>query len=311
MQASPRKVIETQVSLQEVAPAVFGASEQTARSIWPVIQLLRPKQWIKNGFVIAPLIFSSHYTNLTACWQTLLATIIFCVSSSAIYIFNDLCDLEKDLSHPEKRHKRPLASGLVSVTQAKYLLVALLVALVPALVYQPQTAKAIIAYALLNIAYSLKLKKVPVVDIFCVATGFVLRVFAGGLAISVPISYWMLITTLCLALYLAVIKRKQELRMHGEAGRVILRSYTVALLDRYAEFAAICSVLFYVLFVIEVRPKLAITVPLVLFGFFRYGFIVEGKQSGESPTDAIWSDLPLALVVLAWIGLSAFALWPV
>jgi 4-hydroxybenzoate polyprenyltransferase len=312
MQASPSKVPPIEVSLEQISEIPF---ESPARSTpvpqpsWPLIQLLRPKQWVKNGFVIAPLIFSEQYLNTKAVFQALLATGLFCITSSAVYLFNDLCDYGNDRLHPEKKYQRPLAAGLVSVRQAKVLLTLLVVAIALILVYQRQTAIALVAYLALNVAYSLKLKSIPVIDIFCIATGFVLRVFVGGLAISVTISSWMLITTLCLALYLAVIKRKQELRVHGNAGRSILGIYTLPLLDRYGEFAAMCSVVFYGLFVIEVRPKLVVTVPIVLLGFFRYGFIVESKQGGESPTDVIWTDLPLALTVLAWVGLSIFSLW--
>ena len=127
---------------------------------------------------------------------------------------------------------------------------------------------------------------------------------------SVPISTWMLITTLCLSLYLAAIKRRQELSESGSGGRMILNYYSVPLLSCYAEFAAMCSIAFYGLFVIEVRPRLALSIPLVIFGFFRYGYIVERQGAGESPTDALWSDMQLVLAVLAWIGLSLYALWP-
>ena len=164
-------------------------------------------------------------------------------------------------------------------------------------------------YLGINAAYSLRLKHVPVVDLFCVASGFLLRVFAGARAIDVPVSSWMLITTLCLALYLAAIKRRQELETRGTDGRAVLDSYTVRLLDRYAEMSGVAALLFYGLFVIEVRPALAISIPFVLFGLFRYWYLVERQGAGESPTDALWNDGPLALTVLAWGALSGYIVW--
>jgi len=165
-------------------------------------------------------------------------------------------------------------------------------------------------YLLLNIAYTLHLKRVPVLELFCVATGFVLRVLAGGVAIGVPVSAWALITTLSLALYLAAVKRHQEFRGSGEKSRATLSQYSVPLLKSYADTAALGTLTFYGLFVVTVRPELSITVPFVLFGLFRYGFIVEHLNGGEAPEEAVLSDFPLGLTIIAWAGLSIHALWP-
>ncbi len=130
------------------------------------------------------------------------------------------------------------------------------------------------------------------------------------MALSVPVSSWMFVTTLCLALYLAAVKRRQELAQSGKEGRKVLEHYTVTLVDRYAEMAATGALLFYSLFVMTARPEMVITIPFVLYGLFRYWFVVESLDGGESPTDALLSDWQLSLTVVIWVGVCAWALWP-
>ena len=165
-------------------------------------------------------------------------------------------------------------------------------------------------YVALNLAYSFVLKNQPVLDIFTVAFGFVLRVYAGAQSLAVPVSSWMFVTTLCLALYLAAIKRRQELGQRGSEGRDVLERYTVALVDRYAEMAATGALVFYSMFVMSAQPDLVITVPVVLFGLFRYWYVVEKLEGGESPTDALLSDGPLLATVAVWVGACMWVLWP-
>ena len=272
--------------------------------------LMRPRQWIKNSFVLAPLVFAGAFSDQHAVWQALVATALFCVASSAAYILNDLKDVQRDRSHPKKSKTRPLASGIVSTFEAVALMVALYGVLVWGWLVQPAVVSVICGYLALNWAYSFGLKNQPVLDIFTVAFGFVLRVYAGAQALAVPVSSWMSITTLCLALYLAAIKRRQELSQRGSESREVLERYTVALVDRYAEMAATGALVFYSMFVMSAQPKLVITVPVVLFGLFRYWFVVEKLEGGESPTDALLSDLPLLATVLVWIGVCLWVLWP-
>ncbi len=274
-------------------------------SVRNVLRLIRPRQWIKNAFVLAPLIFSGSFAREAAIARSLAAALLFCVASSAVYVLNDMIDLGSDRLHPVKSRTRPLAAGTFGLGAARGLLAALLLVLAGGLWWRPPTAAVIVGYLALNLAYSLWLKRVPVVDLFCVAGGFVLRVFAGAVAIEVPLSTWMLITTLCLALYLAAIKRREELGEQGAAARTVLRSYSVALLDRYAVISSVGAIIFYSLFVLEVRPGLAMTIPLVLFGLFRYWYIVEDRNA-ESPTDVLWRDVPLGLTVVAWAAMSAY-----
>ena len=276
-----------------------------------IIRLMRPKQWIKNIFVLAPLIFSGLFVNFNAVNDALFAMFLFCVASSATYVINDIQDIEHDRSHPLKSKTRPLASGAVAVPNALFLLAGLYAILLCAWFIAPKVMVVITAYLILNVAYSFVLKHQPVVDIFTIATGFVLRVYAGAIVLNVPVSSWMFVTTLCLALYLAAVKRRQELSHSGSDGRKVLKKYSLVLIDRYAEMSATGALLFYSMFVMSDKPELVVTVPLVLFGLFRYWFVVETSGGGESPTDALLTDWQLLLTVLLWGIACGWALWPV
>lgn len=274
----------------------------------PVVRLMRPKQWVKNAFVFAPLLFSGLFTDMLSVQHTFSAFVIFCLASSATYVLNDYNDIENDRKHPVKSKTRPLASGEVSKPQARILMVVLygIVAL-SAFVY-PEVVAVVAAYLLLNVAYTFYLKHQPVLDIFTIATGFVLRVYAGAVSLHVPLSSWMFITTLSLALFLAAIKRRQELMKSGNKARSVLQFYTIELVDKYAEMSATCAILFYSLFVISDKPDMVYTIPFVLFGLYRYWFIVESKDSGESPTDALFADRWLQLTILGWIAACFYSL---
>lgn len=286
------------------------APRSSLAQIRGLLALMRPRQWVKNAFVFAPLIFAGEFLKLQSIEKVALAALIFCVASSATYILNDLSDIERDRRHPKKSQTRPLASGLVSVPQAITLLLVLYAVLLATWFVMPAVLYVVLGYLLLNLAYTLVLKHQPVIDIFTIAIGFVLRVYAGAMALSVPVSSWMFVTTLCLALYLAAVKRGQELASNGSESREVLQHYTPALLNRYAEMAATGALLFYSLFVITTRPALVMTIPLVLYGLYRYWFIVESKDGGESPTDALLGDWQLLLTVAIWAVVSAVSIWP-
>jgi decaprenyl-phosphate phosphoribosyltransferase len=275
-----------------------------------LIRLMRPKQWVKNGFVLAPLLFTGSFLDVVAVKQALLAMFLFCIASSATYIVNDIQDIERDRRHPDKAKSRPLASGALAVGHACALLAVLYGLLLIGWWFEPKVIGVILGYLALNFAYSFALKHQPVIDIFSIALGFVLRVWAGALALGVPISGWMFTTTLCLALYLAAVKRGQELSQRGSEGRSVLKKYSKPLVDRYAEMSATCALVFYSMFVMASKPELVITVPLVLFGLYRYWYVVDVLNGGESPTDALLRDWPLLITVLSWIGACAWALWP-
>ncbi len=278
--------------------------------LYGVVRLLRPKQWVKNAFVLAPLLFTGEYANVSAVTHALLAAILFCVASSATYILNDLCDIERDRKHPLKAHARPLASGLVTPPQAVGMLITLYLVLLVSWSIASSVLLVICAYLLLNLAYTVYLKHQPVLDIFTIAVGFVLRVYAGAVALAVPLSSWMFVTTLSIALYLAAVKRRQELSRSGDDAREVLQKYSVALVDRYAEMAGTMALVFYCLFVMSSRPALVVTVPLVLFGLFRYWYVVDQRSEGESPTDAVLEDWPLLTTVVIWVGMCAWLMQP-
>lgn len=275
-----------------------------------LVKLMRPRQWVKNGFVLAPLVFAGVFLDVRAVGHALLALVLFCVASSATYIVNDMRDVERDRRHPKKSKTRPLASGVVSKFAATILLVVLYAALILGWFVAPKVIGVIVFYLILNVGYTFVFKHQPVVDIFVIAIGFVLRVYAGAMALDVPVSSWMFITTLCLALYLAAVKRRQELGKSGNEGRQVLEKYSASLVDRYAEISATGALLFYSMFVMSAKPELVVTIPLVLFGLFRYWFVVEVLDGGESPTDALFADWQLLLTVVLWVIACGWALWP-
>ena len=274
-----------------------------------VVNLIRVKQWVKNGFVLAPLLFTGKFTDPVSVRNAAIAFLLFCLASSATYVVNDLKDIERDRLHPKKSKSRPLAAGSITPAFARLILAIIYAVLIAGFFLAPSVMAVIIGYLVLNVAYTYCLKHKPVIDIFTIAIGFVLRVLAGAVALNAPVSGWMFVTTLCLALYLAAIKRSQELSQRGTEGREVLTKYTKALVDKYAEMSATCALVFYSMFVMESRPELVITVPLVLFGLFRYWYVVDVLDAGESPTDALLADWPLLLTVFAWCSACVWALW--
>lgn len=275
-----------------------------------LLRLVRPKQWIKNTFVLAPLVFARLYADPRSVELALLTFVMFCIASSACYIVNDIHDIESDRAHPVKRLSRPLAAATISVRSAGLLLATLYGVLIAGFIVHPPLAVPIAGYILLNLAYTYYLKHQPVLDIFSIASGFVLRVYAGAEGIGVPLSSWMAVTTLCLALFLAAIKRRQELATAGTDARKVLLEYSISLVDRYAEMSAVGALIFYSLFVMSTNTRLVVTIPLVIFGLFRYWYVVEAKEGGESPTDALLTDWPLITCIAAWGVACVYALMP-
>jgi decaprenyl-phosphate phosphoribosyltransferase len=273
-----------------------------------IIKLCRPQQWVKNGFVFIPLLFSKLYIQPESVYQAIIVFFIFSIASSAAYIVNDIKDIEKDRLHPHKKWSRPLASGEIRVRTAVLLLSILYGSMLLISYFRLDVMKVVFGYLILNLIYTFKLKNQPVFDVFTIAFGFVLRVVAGGVAIGSGVSHWMFIVTLCLALFLACVKRRQELINSRGDAREVLGKYTLPLLNRYAELAATCTVVFYGLFVAMIRPGLVLTVPIMLFGLFRYWFNVESCNAGESPTDVLLSDRVLQGVIFVWGALTAYLL---
>lgn len=266
-----------------------------------ILRLMRIRQWVKNSFVLAPLIFSGQFGSLQSVTYSFLAVFFFCIASSATYVLNDLKDLNADALHPTKSKSRPLASGELTVSFGISLLILLYAILVFGWFVIPGVLNIIALYLILNLAYTLFLKHQPIIDIFVIALGFVLRVYAGTKSLDIEMSSWIFITTLSLALYLGAVKRRQELILVGSASRKVLNKYSIQLVERYAEMSATCAIVFYSMYVMADKPNMVITIPFVLYGLFRYWYVVDHMSGGESPTDVLLQDNQLKFTLISWV----------
>lgn len=276
--------------------------------------LLRPRQWTKNFFLFAGLVFSGNLFNSLQFYRTLLAFGAFCLLSGAVYIVNDVVDLEEDRQHARKRH-RPLAAGRIRPGQA-WLVFGVLLAVSGGLSFLLGNNFLLVAvlYFLLVTAYSLFLKHVVIFDVFAVAFGFLLRVVAGGVAIGVRISPWLLICTLLLSLFLALTKRRHEFISLGEDGsahRPVLADYSVAYLDQLINIVTAATIMAYSLYSFTASPTqdLMLTIPFVVYGLFRYLFLVHKKDRGGSPEEVLLQDKPLGVSIFIWVLACIFILY--
>ena len=274
------------------------------------VRSLRPRQWVKNFFVFAGLIFSqSLFTGLV--WPALGAFAIFCALSGAIYVFNDVADVEKDRVHPSKRY-RPIASGALPVPAALGLGVVLLaVSLVAAYALSVRFGLVATVYAALLTAYSVWLKHLVILDVLAVAAGFVLRAVAGAAAIAVEISGWLVICTILVALFLALGKRRHEyLTLKGDAAahRPILAEYSESFLDQMVAVVTASTVTAYALYTMSPDTVakfhtrwLPVTLPFVLYGIFRYLYLLYRRELGGNPSDLLLNDRALLVNTALWL----------
>ncbi|HUU51394.1 MAG TPA: decaprenyl-phosphate phosphoribosyltransferase [Candidatus Heimdallarchaeota archaeon] len=280
---------------------------------------IRPQQWLKNLFIFAPLIFSENIFNRSMFLQSLLAFAVFCLLSGALYILNDLKDLEEDRIHPIKS-KRPLAAGKLKKSQAITAFIILsFISLLFASLVNEEFLWVCLVYYVLQIAYSFALKHVVILDVFIVASGFFLRVIAGAVAIQVQISPWLLICTTLLALFLALSKRRHEILLLDEEAinhRPILKEYSAYLLDQMISVVTASTVIAYCLYTISGETiekfgtnKLILTVPFVLYGIFRYLYLIHQKAEGGTPETLILKDHPLLLDIILWIVSAALIIY--
>jgi 4-hydroxybenzoate polyprenyltransferase len=271
---------------------------------------LRPGQWTKNLFVFAALVFSHRLTDGEAVARAGAAFLVFCILSGTVYLVNDVLDREQDKRHPVKA-RRPVASGVVSrnlalSTAAVLGTAALIAAFALGLPFFAIAA----AYLLLLSAYSLLLKHIVILDVLTIAAGFTLRAVAGGAAIFVPISHWLVVCTTLLALFIALSKRRHELTLLSETAidhRPILGDYTTYLLDQMISVVTASTLISYAFYTIspETTEKfgttlLSLTIPFPLYGIFRYLYLVHRRDLGGSPAELVVNDRPLLGCVALW-----------
>jgi 4-hydroxybenzoate polyprenyltransferase len=277
-----------------------------------LFRLIRPSQWIKNFFVLAPLIFSKHLFEVRFVMDAIIGFIAFCFISSSVYILNDIYDKEMDKIHPLKRF-RPIAAGEIGVrTSIFYAFLSLLAGMVISLML-PFAFVAILGfYFTIQYLYSVKLKNIVLLDVFIIASGFMLRVIAGAEAIGVALSSWIILCTMFLSLFLAVSKRRGELvnaqQTYFFKQRKVLADYTIPLLDQFLVITATGMALTYALYTVAQRTvnlfateNLIFTTIFVLFGIFRYLYLVMNKNMGENPVSIVTKDIPLLLNILFWL----------
>ncbi len=280
-----------------------------------LLKTMRPKQWTKNVFVLAALVFDSKLFNPHFLTEALLALGLFCAISSAVYLINDVADIEKDRQHPAKRN-RPLPSGQLAPAAAVFAAVVLIAVSLP-LAYLLDRGFAMIAggYLLLMLLYSFWLKNVVIVDVLAVAAGFVLRVAAGVAVVKVErFSPWLYLCMVLLALFIAISKRRHELVLLNEnanAHRIILDEYSLPLLDEMIRLVTACTAMAYSLYTFSApnlpqNHTMMLTIPFVLYGLFRYMYLIHIKGEGGAPEDLVFKDRPLLLAILLW-GLTAIA----
>lgn len=275
-----------------------------------LIKLLRPHQWLKNGFVLVGLLFAHAWGDSDKVTQALLAFAAFCLFSSAVYVFNDLLDRAEDRQHPVKR-QRPLASGTVSVNAALVLMAVCLAAGLWLAFGASAAPWIFLLYIVLNIAYTLGLKRVVVLDVFIIASGFMLRLLAGTLGIGIAPSHWLLLCGLMLTLFLGFAKRRAELLLVSDqtfGHRIVLEHYSKALLDQFLTLTAACTVVSYSLYTVSAETMtqhgsnhLMLTVPFVLYGLLRYLFRLHRHGAGGDPARELVTDPHLMAAVFGWL----------
>jgi 4-hydroxybenzoate polyprenyltransferase len=277
------------------------------------LRALRPHQWTKNLLVFAALLFSKHLFEPEPFIRTFLAFLAFCGLAGAVYLWNDIADIEQDRLHPKKK-LRPLAAGELSIRSATLGAVALVVvALSLSFWLDVRLGLCASAYLGMNLGYSFGLKHVVILDVLTLALGFVLRALAGGFVIDVPVTEWLLVMTLLLALFLALAKRRHEITSLGQGAsshRAILAEYSPYLIDQMTSVVTASVVTAYAFYTLSPETvakfgtaKLSWTLPLVLYGIFRYLYLVHQKDRGDSPTDMLLTDRPLLATVALWVAL--------
>jgi 4-hydroxybenzoate polyprenyltransferase len=272
------------------------------------LRSMRVKHWVKDVFIFAPLIFSLNFDKPIYIGRTLIMCAAFCLAASAVYLFNDVADRDRDRLHPRKKN-RPIASGVVPVRSALILAAGLFLAAaaVSAILGLPSLL-VLLAYVGLNVAYSLLLKNQTFIDVMVIASGFLLRVVAGAVAINVELSSWMLLTTFFLSLFLGFSKRRKEVSESSAGHRAVFQDYTVELLNALIIISAALTIITYSLYVVTSKTMIALgrekfitTIPFVVFGVFRYMFLIYRQNNGGDPAEVLLKDKVMLIDIALWI----------
>jgi 4-hydroxybenzoate polyprenyltransferase len=282
-----------------------------------LIRLLRPKQWIKNGFVCAGVLFGGRWHDVQTLHALMLAVASFCLMGSSVYVLNDFLDREADRAHPTKRN-RPLAAGTVTPLQGFAASIACLLGSITAAWFaDPRVLLIVLLYLAINVAYSIGLKRLAVIDVFCIGSGFMLRILAGTWGIHIPPSGWLILTGMFMTLFLGFAKRRAEWSETGGESkrRQVLSQYSQALLDSFLSITATGTVLSYGLYTLDPQTialhhtdKLIYTLPFVLFGLCRYMLLLHARNKGENPSVDVFTDPQIMLCCLAYAGMASWML---
>lgn len=272
----------------------------------PLLRSLRPAQWVKNLFVLAPLMFGRVVTRHESLGKAFVTFVAFCAVASALYLLNDVADRESDRLHPLKQ-KRPIAKGELGVATALCVSGGLLVGALLLVTFRARAALVFVAlYAVLTALYSIVLKKVSLLDVFVISTGFVLRVLAGAAAAEVRASHWLLLCTFFVSLFLALSKRRSELAQSGSAARPSLAAVPLPLIESFENVALAITIVCYALYTVSPdtvtffgSDRLLLTVPFVVFGLFRWR-LLEARGGGEDASSDLFTDPGLLLTVVLW-----------
>ncbi len=282
-----------------------------------IIEAFRPKQWTKNAVVFAAIVFDGRLFELDSLAIVAIAAILFALISSAGYLYNDLRDLEADRQHPIKR-QRPIASGRLNPGAAWLIIAAIYLVVFPvALLFSPMFAGVLLVYVILMLAYSRWLKNLVILDVFIIAAGFVLRAVGGAVVVDIPISPWLYVCTILLALFIGFAKRRHEISLlESEAvnHRRNLSHYSIALLDQFILIVAGASIIAYSLYTFDSPAlpddeRMMLTIPFVIHGVFRYLYLVHRKGSGGAPEQVVLEDKPLLATVVLWGMMSVTLLY--
>jgi len=284
------------------------------KKISELLIIIRPYHWIKNTFVFAPLVFSGRFTQIDMCLKATLAFISFCFVSSAVYVINDVCDRAEDRQHPIKKF-RPVASGAISAGSAITISAVLFVtSLILAGFLNWSVMLIVLIYFFINIAYSLYIKHIAILDVLTISAGFVLRIIGGGMSIAVVPSYWLILCTVMISIFLGFTKRRVELLavdIDKNNSRPVLKDYSITFLDQVIPMVTGATILAYALYTVDEHTLMVLgtramllTLPFVIYGLLRYIYIIYHLKQCADPTENLIRDIPTIINLMLWVVVS-------